>query len=259
MEYSHTEDSKSWQPVYLERSLSEKILGMDNIASSLVEDTSRNPLNDDENASDTTPESPRATSFPAMTMELMEECLMEPLVHINDNYIPESMRHNFIPTLHAITNGDESIVLVSASSYGLKHLMFTITGCVLCASDDGTPFSVYVPSTLLRKTRDDLTQQSFQCKIASFDEHAVFHRVVLPPRLVPKCFDVYGGSVKKTTTRSHTPLLRDGFNRYCNANLMVSIALTPSRTTEPSSFDGSIIVQHGRRIISIIVLDITGM
>jgi hypothetical protein len=251
-EYSNTEDLKSWQPVYLDTNLSQRTLGFGNGVASLVEDIDRNPLEDNDSAISVS--SPRVNKFPEMTMEMVEECLMEPLVFISDGCEPLPLTSEFIPTLHAITQGSDSTVLVSASTYGMKHIMFKITGCVLCINGDD--ISIYIPSTLLRKTRDDLLAQSYSCKIKNFVEQNVFHRVSLPKNLLVKSMEVYERSPLKRTTRSHTPLLRDGFNRYCNIDLIVSISLVPSRTSDTSSFDGTTIIQHGKRLIDVIVIDI---
>lgn len=253
-EYSATEDLKSWQPVYLDSQLSERTLGLKNGVASLTEDFDRNPLEDDCGDSAISVSSPRIDKFPEMTMEMVEECLMEPLVFISDGCAPLSITNEFMPTLHAITQGNDSTVLVSASTYGTKHIMFKITGCVLCVNSDDV--SVYIPSTLLRKTRDDLYAQSYSCKIKNFVEQNVFHRVTVPKYLIPKCLQLHESLQLKRTTRSHTPLLKDGFNRYGNIDLIVSISLVPSRTSDTSSFDGTTIVQHGKRLIDVIVIDI---
>jgi hypothetical protein len=80
--------------------------------------------------------------------------------------------------------------------------------------------------------------------------------VDIPESLLPRCLAVYESSQLKRTTRSHTPLLTHGFNRYCNIDLVVSISLVPSRKSESSSFDGTTIIQHGKRLIDVIVVDI---
>lgn len=224
-EYSNTEDLKSWQPVYLDSKLSERTLGLANGVASLTEDLDRNPLKDDCGDSAISVSSPRVDKFPEMTMEMVEECLMEPLVFISDGCAPLSITNEFMPTLHAITQGNDSTVLISASTYGIKHIMFKITGCVLCINGDNV--SVYIPSTLLRKTRDDLSAQSYSCKIKNFVEQNVFHKVSLPEYLVAKCMQLYETLQLKRTTRSHTPLLKDGYNRYCNIDLIVAISLIP--------------------------------
>lgn len=254
MEYSHTEDIKSWMPVYLNSSLSLKILGFEDGIAALTENPNRNPLEDDHSECDSVISSPRSPSFPEMTMDMVEECLMEPLVIIDDECAPHFVTNGFIPTVKAITNGDDSTVLVSASTYGIKNIMFKITGCVLCVNE--TDISLYMPLNLLRKTRDDLHAQSYSCKINNSTEQDVFHRVKVPARLTETCKSVYDQSTPKRTTRSHTPLLKDGFSRYCNVDLIISICLTPSRTTDASSFDGTMIVQHGKRLIDAVVLDI---
>jgi hypothetical protein len=253
-EYSNTEDLKSWQPVYLDTNLSQRTLGFKNGVASLIEDFERNPLTDDCGDSAISVSTPRVDKFPEMTMEMVEECLMEPLVFISDGCAPLSITSDFMPTLHAITQGSDSTVLVSASTYGTKHIMFKITGCVLCVN--GSDVSLYIPSTLLRKTRDDLSAQSYSCKIKNFVEQNVFHKVTLPKYLLARCMQLHETLPLKRTTRSHTPLLADGFNRYCNIDLIVSISLVPSRTIESSSFDGTAIVQHGKRLIDVIVIDI---
>jgi hypothetical protein len=254
VEYSNTEDLKSWQPLYLNRDLSQRTLGFDDAIVSLVENAVRNPLEDDCPDSPISVSAPRAERFPEMTMEMVEECLMEPLVFISDGCEPLYITSEFMPTLHAITRGSDSTVLVSASTYGIKHIMFKITGCVLCVNADNT--SLYIPSTLLRKTRDDLLAQSYSCKIKNFVERNVFHKVSVPKSLVRKCMEVYSKSQLRRTTRSHTPLLEDGFDKYCNISLIVSVALVPSRTKDTSSFDGTTIIQHGKRLIDAIVVDI---
>lgn len=254
MEYSNTEDMRSWQPVYLDPILSTSIFGFANGVASLTEREMRNPLTDDDSTSSSSLDSPRTPSFPQLTMEVMEECLMEPLVFMNNEYMTPSMVDEFMPTVNAITKGDDSVVLVSACTYGVKNIIFNVSGCVLCV--DGNKISLYVPSTLLRKTRDDLIDQSFTCKINNFNDSNVFHKVTLPESLVPKCMDVYERSRLRPSTRSHTPLMKDGFNKYCNVSLVISICLSPSRTTDSSSFDGTLIVQHGKRLIDVTVLDI---
>lgn len=253
-EYSNTEDLKSWRPLYLDSQLSKRTLGIENGVASLVENPDRNPLEDDLVDSMISPTTPRVMGFPEMTMEMSEECLMEPLVFISDGCVRLSITNEFMPTLHAITQGSDSTVLVAASTYGKKDIMFKIEGCVLCV--EGTETSVYIPSTLLRKTRDDLIAQSYSCKIKNFVEQNVFHRVTIPDSLLPRCLVVYECSQLKRTTRSHTPLLAHGFNRYCNIDLVVSISLVPSRKSESSSFDGTAIIQHGKRVIDVIVIDI---
>ena len=253
-EYAKTEDMKSWQPVCLNQSLSQDVLGIEDGVASLVERTDRNPFEDNDNGSESPIDSSRVSAFPELTMELMEECLMEPLIFINDHHMPPHMINEFMPTVNVITGGIESTVLVSASTYGIKNLIFKTTGCVLCMNESTT--SLYVPSRLLRKTRDDLIAQSFSCKISRFNEYNVFHKVNVPSKLVSRCTHIYNQSRLRVTTRSHTPLLADGFNKYCNVDLIISISLMASRTMDSSSFDGTVIVQHDKRLIDVVVLDI---
>lgn len=254
VEYSSTEDLKSWQPVYLDEILSQYTLGIHNGVAALIEDTHRDPLSDDGTGSDTTISSPRTPSFPQMTMDLMENCLMEPLIFMNEEYMPPEISVDYMPTINAIKNGNDSVVLVSASTYGVKNLMFKVSGCILCL--DKSDVCVYIPSSLLKKTRDDLIAQNFSCTIKAFKEHNVFYKTKIPSRLIAKSIDIYNSSQLKNTTRSHTPLLIDGFHKYCNINLIVSMSLTPSRSIESLGFDNTPIVQHGRRIIDPIILGI---
>jgi hypothetical protein len=127
-EYSNTEDLKSWQPLYLNSELSKRTLGIENGVASLVENPDRNPLEDDPADFMVSPSTPRIMGFPQMTMEMSEECLMEPLVFISDGCVRLSITNEFMPTLHAITQGNDSTVLVAASTYGKKDIMFKIEG-----------------------------------------------------------------------------------------------------------------------------------
>ena len=254
MEYSSTEDMKSWQLIYLDSSLSLATLDMIDAVVTLSEDPDRDPFEEDIITRSPSRDSPKRESFPEMTMDMMEECLMEPLVFMNNEYMPRYMSLGCMPTINWLTNNDNSIVLVSASTYGKKHLMFKITGSVLCL--DNTAPHLYIPSALLRKTRQDLNAQSFPCKIRGFKEHDVFQRVSVPSRIVDKCTKIYKTLQRRSTTQSHTPLLLDGFEKYCNVNLIVSILLSPSRTMDSSTFDGTAIIQHGKRVIETVVVDI---
>jgi hypothetical protein len=250
-EYAVTEDIKSWRPMYLEPILSKYLLGINCGVPTLVEDTLRNPLED--NSVSLSPISNlQAESLPVVTTEVMEESVMEPLTFLNTNVVTETMSY-LLPTFNRITNGNNSLVVVSISNYGIKHIIVKIPGCILCICND--EIALYVPSTLLRKTRSDLQARSFLCKIENFKESNVFYRVKVPQKLKSKCIRIYSPS-RRNTTPSHTPLLEDGFKNYCNVNMSMSIVLTPSRTTESSSFDDTPIVQHGKRLINLVVLDV---
>nr|POE67341.1 hypothetical protein CFP56_77010 [Quercus suber] len=229
-----TQDSEMWSPVYLNPGLSEKLLSLSK-AIVCIEDNSL------ENRDTKTVYG----QIPEMTIEMMEECLMEPLPYLKEEYSD---------TVSNITHNDPSAILVSASNYGEKNLIFEISGCILSCHKDS--MSLYIPFAFVTKTKDDLHFQGYSSKIRNGVSSDIFYRVELPHKLIAKCQLIYYHSRPKVTTPSHTPLYVDGMSTYCNVSLVVSIVLLASRVSSASRTGGTITVEHGAREIHIVVLDI---
>lgn len=228
------EDRNLWIPVYLSPHISKQILGIDDGVVSLVDDgynIDSSPTYKD--------------SVEELSMDMLEECLMEPFLYT----MPQCEN-----TIDALTKSNTSRIVISASTYGEKNLVFETHGCIMCLNENGP--SLYIPSMILKKTTSDLKCQGFTSKIHESIGTSVYSRVIVPDHLKEKCILIYSMSRLRNTTPSHTPFYSDGFIKYSSVSLIISIVLNPPEITQLSSGNGEVHIQHDKREISVDVHDI---
>lgn len=234
MECGAIEDRNLWVPVYLLPHLSMEMLNISNGVVSLIDDGYN-------------PESCPSyrESVEELSMDIFEECLMEPFLYT----MPECEN-----TINIITKSNNARIVISASTYGEKNLIFEAHGCIMCMDESGP--SLYIPSMILKKTASDLKCQGFTSKVQESTGRNVYSKVDTPSHLIQKCTTIYSVSLLRNTTPNHTPLYSDGFAKYCSVSLTISIVLNPPHTTQLSSGNGEVHIQHDKREISVNVHDI---
>lgn len=234
-EYETIEDRNLWSPVYLDKELSNRILEIDDAVVSFVDDA----YSDEPSANVT-------SLIPTMTTDVMEESFMEPFVCTfkgSENTVKELTQHN------------PSRVLISSSMYGEKNLMFQLPGCILCM--DQQRLCLYVPSMIFRKTRSDLESQGFTSQMPRLVEKSVYCEVEIPPPLKDKSKNMYCRSKHRSTSPSHTPVYSQGFKKYSNVTLVISVFLCKPEITVSSCRNGDRHVQYEKRLVEVRVLDIS--
>ena len=223
-DYDSTRDSTLWQPKRLSNLLATSIFNKEDMVVALFDE--------DYTAEEEVPA--------LMSLELMEEMMMEPVLAVS-----ESCKD----TVEALCSPQSGDLVVSLSTYGIKHLMFRLVGCLLCINP--TLQKVCVPSRLIKKVYTDLKCKGIECSTSAIKSKNVYTLIDIPQKLQSRCNDIYMQSNILSATSNHKQLLNDSFESYCVVDLTMSIVLEPNRKSPQSDSSGNIMVQHDKRTICI--------
>lgn len=176
----------------------------------------------------------------------IEEMTMEPLL-----LTPKS----YEPLMNIVSEYCSSPMLVSASTRGIKHTVFTIGNCLICT--DGVSQSIYVPQRLVKMILKDCTSQGIDCGFEGDRTCNVYYKALLPQRLSAIAQSVMQDSHPREVNPMLTPVYADGCTHYVPANTSIVVCLTPSRRIEPLDGLQDTVLVREKRSIQILALSVS--
>jgi hypothetical protein len=239
--YGSTRDSELWHTRYTIGTEVNLNLNVDRMPIMLCDETPTEDTNE----------------IPFITAAQMEEILMEPLLSVPEEQL------SVIQSLVSIRKGS---LLVSASTYGSKHLVFSIPGCMLCTggSDHPDEVSIYVPERFFRKIVIDCSAQGIECESSVDSTLSLYHRVSLmeSPEVsrVPirdSQMRILSKGNSRRVTRSVTPVFNDGFEFYYPVSMTLLVVLDSQRHIRMEDESGNTVVHRSKRQIKVVPLCIS--
>jgi hypothetical protein len=239
--YSSTRDSELWHTQYAIGTEVNLNLGIERMPIMLCDETPSEDI----------------TEIPFIGTAQMEEILMEPLL---------SVPVEQLSIIQSIVSMRKGSLLVSASTYGLKHLVFSIPGCMLCTKtlENPTEISIYVPRRFLRKIVSDCSAQGVECESSTNDTLSLYHHIPLTQSPEVSKDSIRNSQIRilsngnyRPVTRSVTPVFADGFKFYYPVSMTVLIVLNSQKHIKMEDESGNIVVHRMKRQIKVVPLCIS--
>lgn len=183
--------------------------------------------------------------IPTLDQPDMDDLLMEPLLHTLDE-IKE--------TLGRMVTEKTDVMFVSASVYGIKHLVYKIPACLLCIKDES--MKLCFPKRIVNKIVSDCCDRGIECKASPGRSSDIYHCVDIPVEMRDKCKSMYAESPHPAIASMVTPIYGHGFREYTKISMTVAMYLSPNRgSVSPGSFGDNIRNQE-KRSIQVLILDV---
>jgi hypothetical protein len=234
--YCSTRDSELWNTIHVVGTEINYNLDIDRVPIMLSDETSPEDIHE----------------VPLIGPQQMEEMMIEPLFSV-------PLAHkSIVESLIPYKNGS---LLVSISTYGLKYLMFSLYGCIMCTNttDSTLGAGIYIPRRFLDKVTTDCADHGVSCEPYN---SGLYHSIDLGdlPEVAKAPFEnsqeriISNTNARKVTT-SLTPVFGDGFKFYYPVDLTIFIVLDPRRS-RVRTYDeaGNLIVRRTKRHIKIVPL-----
>ena len=192
--------------------------------------------------------------IPAIGPPQMEEMMMEPLFSVPDDY--RSL-------VESVTQYKKGSIPVSLSNYGLKCLVFSVHGCIMCVKspDDMSTIGLYIPYRFFKKVASDCEAQGVECESRESYRRQLYHTVDIRNSLEPlgsilrhKQVQILSNANLRPVTESLTPVYQDGFSFYYPVDATLLIMLDPSKRTKKHDESGNLIVYRSKRHIKMVPL-----
>lgn len=194
---------------------------------------------------DKTTEDEVKSEVPVIDQVLMEEMLAEVVFSIPEVCLSQ---------LQMVARQQKDSLFVSMSTYGLKHLAFTLPGCLLCESE--LEKALYIPQRLFKKVVSDCRMRGIDCEINGSRYNDIYHRVYMSSIFKKLCESICLSSKAKTVNTALTPIYRDGFIKYYPVKCTMYIVLNPNRRIDSPTGSGDTILLRDKRQIQVSIIDI---
>lgn len=185
----------------------------------------------------------------SFAMEQSDDFIMEPMLTL-----PSSCSNSIDKLLGGITTEPDSMC-VCAAMYGNKNIVFKLSNCILCVSDTNT--GIYVPTSFIRKIKEDLSFRDMQCSSPGLRKTLPFYNIIPTSNVISQSQCISTGSKKRRVTTDHEPMFSDGFTHYSMIEACVYVTIVPRRSVEESDYGNGPITFHGRRQIKIYAMSIS--
>ncbi len=227
-DYADTMDHDLWDVVHIDKSTESRNYMRDRMPVALV---------------DTTYEVPSFIPIPILGPNDLEEMLMEPLLTLSEDCVNPL-------DLVFMSNADP--ILVAASTYGIKYLAYTLTGCLLCHGEGKS--DIYIPQRFMRKIVYDCRSKNVMVNFSHSKQRYVYHRITIPHELKDVCRSITSTAMKQYVTEVITPAYNHGHKYYHPVNVSVMVYLVPNRRIESPGGSGDVVVIKDKRTIDVVPL-----
>jgi hypothetical protein len=238
--YASTNDSKLWHVQYVVSTTLNLGLGAKKVPVTLCDE----PMPED------------LKEVASIGPQELEEMTMEPLFSVPLEY--QLM-------LESTISYKKDSIVVSASSYGIKCLIFSLSGCIMCVKSEGDmeKASICVPQRFFKKIAIDCGQLGVECELRNSRPRPLYSHVDLslcPEALRNSMMEsqryIMSTTRPRTVMRSVTPVFADGFRFYYPIDLMMLLMLAPSVKTKSIDESGNIVVHKSKRCMQVVPLSI---
>lgn len=175
----------------------------------------------------------------------LEEMMMEPIL-TSYPYCTEYISR--------ISGSHRSPILVCASSYGIKNVIFTIGNCLLCKKKD--EIGIYLPRRFMKKVVKDCREMGVSCKLERGGRNDIYYRAYVSPNVTQVCKNVAEVSSFRKISSITTPVYEEGFRRQLTVTVTLSLYLYPNRRIIDGG-EGGIITSRDDRYVTPVVLSIS--
>jgi hypothetical protein len=240
--YSSTRDSELWHTQYAVNTEANSSLGVERVPIMLRDE----PVPDD------------VSYIPHIGPSEAEEMTMEPLFSVPN--VHQSMVESIIPY-------KKGSLLVSASTFGLKCLVFSLSGCIMCTqeTDNTGKVALYIPYRFFKKIVTDCGIQGVECNSQSSRLRSLYHQIqptdipeAVKSALVASQQSIISSGTARHVTQSLTPVSNDGLKYYYPVDIVLFIVLEPQKKKKMEDESGNIVVHRSKREVKVVPLSVTG-
>lgn len=224
-EYGRTKDKSMWTPVSVKDSDVCSLYEVDEIPVCLVDKEAVEPVKE----------------IPVLNSEAMEEMVMEPILFDNPD----------ISKIFSYWGYEgQSTIVMSASTYGIKNIIFGLEDCLLCTGDGIS--CIAVSNRLVRKVVRDCREKEIDCTFGRGKPAHVYRVVPLPDSLLRQSENVRGVSKEILIKPMVTPLFEQKYTKSYKAIVVVAMCLVPGEYSFSMNSLGEVIENKGQREIQVI-------
>lgn len=221
-----------WDTIIVKNSLISKYFNVDSIIVSLVERSSMDESSMEESSYI------EIKSIPKLMDSQIDEMVVEPLLWVSSK---------FLNAMKFVTQ-DYDVIFMSMSSYGIKHVIFSMEGCLLCA-DDNNDMSLYVPQIFMKKVVSDCGNKDIECDFKGSESRNIYHNVTIPVHLEDVCNEIMNKIEPREVYSMLTPIYSKGYRRYYNVDLTFAMYLAPNRRLEsPGGMQKVMLIRDPRTV-----------
>lgn len=230
MEYTETEDSRSWTPEKLEDEKCLAIFNRTGLCASMTINNSN--------------EKCVIAELRALSMS-EDDFFMEPLLSRPDECAET------LSFLFPDPSREKMPVPICMSFYGSKNIIFEIPQCLLCVRDRQA--KVYISSRIIKRITNDVSYKDIQCEYSGMRRGIPFSSLTVLDRCMASAFDAFHKSRKRRLTKDYMPMHAEGFTEYAIVDAVVTMCIVSSRETTSSDFRDDFVVLHGKRKLKVYV------